>query len=318
MLSRVAQRLYWFGRYMERVENTARIINVNSNLLFDLPSGTRIGWKSLVDITGSNENFLENHSNYDERSVMHHLMADPTNPSSIISCLQSARENVRTTREILPSEVWECLNNLYLSVKEGINDGMGRKNRFAILQEVIASSQQLTGVLSSTLSNNHGYDFIRVARNLERADMSTRIIDMGCANLLPNILDEHEAAETLNLHQPLLWMHILISLSAYQMYRQHIQNRVSGLEVVRYILKDGDFPRSVMHCLDEIESCLLKLPRGVRAAKLIQRVKLRTEKANIEKLIDKGLHQFIDRLQVDLASLHKQIEDNWFLPSPNN
>ena len=314
MLSRVAQRLYWFGRYMERVENTARIINVNSNLLFDLPTGTRIGWQSLVDITGSNDNFLENHSNYDERSVMHHLMADPTNPSSIVSCLNIARENVRTTREILPTEVWECINNLYLSVKEGIAEGLARKKRFIILQDVIATSQQLTGILSSTMSNNHGYDFIRVARNLERADMSTRIIDMGCANLLPKIIDEQEAAEALNVYQSILWMHILISLSAYQMYRQHIQNKVSGPEVVRYILKDEEFPRAVMHCLNEIESCLLKLPGDVQAAKLIKDVKLRTQKGNVEKLIDKGLHQFIDRLQVDLASLHKLIEENWFLP----
>jgi uncharacterized alpha-E superfamily protein len=313
MLSRVAQRLYWFGRYMERVENTARLINVNSNLLFDLPTGTRISWQSLVDITGSNENFLENHSKYDEKSVMHHLMADPTNPSSIVSCLNGARENVRTTREILPSEVWECINDLYMSVKEGINEGLARKNRFRILQEVIATSQQLAGVLSSIMSNNHGYDFIRIARNLERADMSTRIIDMGCANLLPNILDEQETADALTLHQSILWMHILISLSAYQMYRQHIQNRVSGPEVVRYILKDDEFPRAFMHCLSEIETCLLKLPHGERAAKLIQGVKLRTQNADIDKLIDKGLHEFIDQLQVDLASLHTQIEENWFL-----
>lgn len=314
MLSRVAQRLYWFGRYVERVENTARIINVNSNLLFDLPSGARIGWQSLVDITGSNENFLENHSNYDERSVMHHLIADPTNPSSIVSCLVAARENVRTTREILPTEIWECTNDLYLSVKDSVADGLGRKKRFILLQEIIATTQQLAGILSSTMSYDHGYDFIRIARNLERADMSTRIIDMGCVNLLPNILDEQEPVDTLNIYQSMLWMHILISLSAYQMYRQHIQNRVSGPEVVRYILKDNELPRAVMHCLNEIEQCLSELPGGDEALKHIQAVKIRSQKANVKKLIDDGLHQFIDRLQVDLARLDQQIEQSWFLP----
>ena len=313
MLARVAERVYWFGRYMERVENIARIINVNSNLLFDLPTGTSIGWKTLMEIVGSEQDFLNKYSNYDERSVMRHLIADQSNPSSLVSSLKQARENARTTREILPTETWERVNKLHLFVIDTIADGLARKNRFYMLQEIIAISQQLTGLLSSTMSNNHAYNFIRIGRNLERADMSTRIIDMGCANLLPKLLDNEEQSQAVEVYQSILWMHILISLSAYQMYRQQIQIRVSGPEVVSYILSDAEFPRAVTHCLNEIQSCVQKLPRSNQVVKNIQEVKDAIDNANVKRLIDKGLHKFIDRIQINLAELHNGIETKWFV-----
>lgn len=312
MLARVAERVYWFGRYMERVENIARIINVNSNLLFDLPAGTNIGWKILIEIVGSEQEFLQKYSNYDERSVMRHLISDPANPNSLVSSLNQARENARTTREILPTEAWERVNKLHLFVKESIADSLARKNRFFMLQETIAISQQLTGLLSSTMSNNHAYDFIRIGRNLERADMSTRIIDMGGANLLPHMLDNDKQSEAVKIYQSILWMHILISLSAYQMYRQHIQSRVTGFEVVRYIFSDEEFPRAVTHCLNEIQSCLNKLPRGTKLKKDIQGINQKINDVNVDKLLKKGLSNFIDRLQIDLAALHNRIAANWF------
>ncbi|MEJ2114533.1 MAG: alpha-E domain-containing protein [Gammaproteobacteria bacterium] len=134
MLSRVAQRVYWLGRYMERVENTARIINVNSNLLFDLPHGTSIGWRTLIEVFDNEEKFLEKHSTFDERSVMRYLLADNTSPCSLLHSLQIARGNARTTREILPAEAWEHVNDLHLYLKDNLADGLGRKNRFYLLQ----------------------------------------------------------------------------------------------------------------------------------------------------------------------------------------
>ncbi len=313
MLSRVAQRVYWFGRYMERAENIARIINVNSNLLFDLPKGTRISWYTLVEILGSQSDYSDRHTVADERSVMKYLIADQTNNSSLITTLKLARENVRTTREILPANAWEHINDLYLLLENGVAEGVSRKNRYSFLQDIIAISQQLTGMLSSTMSNNDAYDFIRLGRNLERADMTTRIIDIGFESLLPHLLDEKDESETITQYEPILWMNILISLSADQMYRQHMQNRVTGPDVVKYILTDIEFPRALRHCLNQMQACLNKLPKGNKIAKSIETINTKIESKNIPKLMVKGLNDFLDEVQIDLAEINNQVEQKWFL-----
>lgn len=313
MLSRVAHRLYWLARYIERTENTARTINVYSNLLFDLPTGTKISWKTLIDITGSESMYLENYSSFDERSVMKFLISDTKNPSSILSCLQLARENARTAREILPAESWEKLNELHLVAIEDINKGLGRKQRYESLQKIIYGCQLLVGLLSGTMSNNAGYDFMRIGRNLERADTGTRVIDMGCMNFLPddNLIDDE--SQIINLYQSILWMNILVSLSAFQAYRQHISERVNGQDAVTYLLTDSDFPRAVMHCLNQIQECLEKLPDGLSIAKEVEKIKRSIKRATTKVKINKSLHKYIDTLQKNFIEIDQQINDKWFL-----
>ena len=224
-----------------------------------------------------------------------------------------ARENARTTREILPAEAWEQVNDLYLNVKEKISDRLGRKNRFYLLQNVISNCQQLTGLLSGTMSNNHAYDFMRIGRNLERADMSSRLLDMSCNHLLPHLIENKDESDAVNYYQSILWMNILISLSADQMYRQHKQSRVSGPEVVHYILTDKEFPRAIQHCLNEIKTCFIKLPRGQQASDAIEDINEQIQNADIKKLMHIGLHDYLDSIQINFAKLNNQIETNWFL-----
>lgn len=313
MLSRVAQRVYWIGRYIERSENVARFVNVNSNLLFDLPSGTRLGWEILIEILGSQEDYKARYKHADERSVMKYLLSDRSNPSSLVSTVYSVRENMRTTREILPADAWEQINDLYYSIKNGIADGLGRKKRYNLLQDVIATSQQLTGMISSTMSNNHAYEFIRTGRNLERADMTTRILDMGCNNLLPQLFEDKEHSDTVLQYQPILWMNILVSLSAYQSYRQNLQSRVIDKDVIAFLIKDTDFPRSLMHCLNQIIICLDKLPKGNSVIDSVEVIKKKVNKKNLNSLPDSGLNKYFDQIQIDLADLSDQIEAKWFL-----
>lgn len=313
MLSRVAHRLYWLARYMERAENTARIINVNSNLLFDLPRGTRISWKTLIEIIGAENQYSSRYSNYEERSIMRFLIVDELNPSSIINCLAMARENARTTKEILPSEAWEKINELYLIAKEDLDSGLARKNRYDALQKVIYGCQLLVGLLSGTMSNNAAYDVMRIGRNLERADMGTRIIDIGSANFFPHLIHNKEESIAVEFFQSILWMNILVSLSAYQMYRQHVRNRVDGIEVVRYLLKDDDFPRATIHCLSQIQECVEKLPEGLNIANGIEKIKKKILTADIGKLIERGLKEYIDSLQVDFNGLNEKIENKWLI-----
>lgn len=311
MLSRVAERVYWLGRYLERAENTARLLTVYSTLLLDLPRGARIGWHTLVEITGSRPEFHEHHQVVDERSVIHFLLADPKNSSSILNSLSMARENARTTREIIPSEAWEQINNLYLFARDNVSKSAGRGPRLQLLQQIISYCQLITGLLSGAMSHNSGYNFIRIARSLERADMTTRIVDVGSVTLLPSLTGAEHVPEP---YENMIWMSVLRSLSAYQMYRQHVLDRVNGEDVVTFLLQDAQFPRSVVHSLSKLASCLQSLPNNAETLQQLEVTRTLASEANIPELLQKGLLEYIDQLQVEIARVHACIASTWFLP----
>src|SRR5690242_9659183 len=156
MLSRVAERVYWMGRYVERAESSARLLNAYTNQLMDLPRGAEPGWKHLVDITGATPLF-EASGAYDERGTVSFLVADRENPGSILSSVAMARENVRTTRDVLPTEAWEYANELYLFAKANAERCVARGQRFAVLKTIVARCQQLEGLLAGTMSHGTTY-----------------------------------------------------------------------------------------------------------------------------------------------------------------
>lgn len=307
MLSRVAQNVYWLARYVERAEDTARLINVNTNLLLDLPRDTRFGWEPLIFITGGESLFFEHHEGPDETEVITFLTGDRNNPSSILSALSFARENLRTTRDVVPREAWEQTNDLYLFVKDHLPMGISRRGRYEFLKRIIHGSQQITGLLAGTMNHGPAYDFIRLGRYLERADMTTRILDVRSADLL---LNQHE---DLTPFYNIQWVSVLKSLSAYQMYRQQVRVRVRGPDVLRFLLQNSLFPRTVCRCLDEIETCLLKLPRHDAPLKSVSDLKKTVVAARVPALAQEGLHEFIDELQIGLARIHDQIAETYFL-----
>jgi len=312
MLSRVAERIYWMGRYMERSENIARLVNVNSHLLMDLPKGVRVGWGSLINITGTGEYFRKGDAEQaEERTVVRFMLADRNNPSSLLNNLSWARENARITREIIPMEAWELINDLYLDVKENLSKSVARRERNRVLQQVIVRIQQFTGLLAGCMSHNNAYDFIRAGRNLERADMTTRIVDAGSAELLPHLSGEEDVLEP---YDNILWMSVLRSLSGYQMYRQHVQDRVNAKDVVTFLLQDALFPRAVSHSLGELEACLRKLPNSDDALRAVTGVRRRVRTADISELLQSGLQEYIDNLQREVGDIHQQIANTWFLP----
>lgn len=309
MLSRVAERMYWFGRYLERAENTARLVNVNSSLLLDLPVMDRHIWGGLIAITGSDDTFGDR-ANADEKNVTRFLLADAANPGSLLSSVRMMRENVRTTREIMPSEAWERINEMYLFVDKNVQGGLGRGGRYEFLAGTIGYCHQITGQLFSNMSHGVAYDFIRIGRNLERADMTTRILDVGCMNLLTHKVDVALAFDNI------LWMNVLRSLSAYQMYRQHVRDRVNGEDVVQFLLKNAEFPRTVDHCLAELVTCLSRLPRNDLALRAVSRLRRLLGETDVAVLLAGDLHQFIDQLQLELAEISSQVSQTWFQYTP--
>ena len=306
MLSRVAENLYWMSRYVERAENTARLISVNSNLLLDLPGGIAPGWAPLIDIMGLRGDYDSRIRETDERRVLMFLIADLNNPGSILSSIHYARENCRTVRDILPREIWEELNELYLYAKENINTGLTKRGRFAFLKRIISGSELFIGILASLQSRDEAYDFLRIGRNLERADMTTRIIDVRSADLLPDDVSDLRPFDTIQ------WVSVLRSLSAYQMYRRHMQTRVRRDAVLRFLFKDKQFPRAVRHCLKMIEECLGNLKNNHNSLKSVRTLVRKVERTKVETLDQSALHGYIDDLQLNVTNLHNTLAETYF------
>lgn len=306
MLSKVAERTYWIGRYIERAENTARLISVNSNLYMDTPKSVNQTWRNLIDIIDCDEPFHLKYESTDEKNVLSFMLRDNENSSSLISTLKMLRENARTTREILPSESWEEINELNLFAREFVNQALVRSGRHEFLDSIIKQCHQLCGLLDATLSNDHTYNFIKIGMYLERMDMTSRILDVGSTHLFSG------SDEIQNTYENILWMSILRSLGAYQMYHQHVMERINGKDVVNFLINDKQFPRSVAHCLNHIEKNLQELPRSQAPVRTSAHIIRMIDSLSIEKIIDNKLHEFIDELQIEFINLHNEINNAWF------
>ena len=306
MLSRVANNIYWMARYIERAENTARLINVNTHLVLDMPRKVQLGWEPIVEMTTGREAFFEHYDEADERSVIKFLVTDRNNSGSIMSSLEMARANGRTIRDIIPTEAWEQVNALCLEAKSGTNQALGRRNRFGYLRSVILGSQTMTGLLSGTMPHDEGYAFLRLGRNLERADMTTRIIDVRSATLLPDASDE------LSTFDNLQWIAVLKSLTAYQAYRRQVRLRIRRQDVLKFLLHSTEFPRAFRHSIDEVENCLQTLPRSDAPLQRITDLQTTLGSAQPDKLKQERLHEFLDQLQLGLMGVHTAVSGTYF------
>ncbi len=305
MLSRVAQRIYWMARYLERAENTARMVNVNAHLLLDLPKKLPLGWAPLTEIIGNTELFAEIYPEANERNVVRFLIADTRNPGSLLNSLASARENARTIRDIIPREGWEVINAVYLDTGAALPAGLAQKRRFGFLSSVMGDIEQLNGLFASTMLHDVGYSFLRMGCNLERADMTSRIVDVRSESLFL------EGSEELIPFEHIQWMSVLQSLSAYQSYVQKVQGPVRRRAAVRFLLQDPDFPRAFLHCSEQVKSCLQSLPNNEGPVRFVNRIS-RIRRARPDEMEAKQLHDYIDRLQLNLARLDSLIAKTYF------
>lgn len=305
MLARVAESLYWLARYVERAEDTARLINAHAQLLLDLPHAAQTGWAPLVQLSGDGDEFAQRYTRADERSAMRFLIADRQHGNSIVNCLARARENARSVRDTLPREAWEQINDMYLAARGGVLGG----RQFEYLRAIVSSAQRLTGLLAGTMNHDAAYAFIRAGRNLERGDMTTRIIDVRCMHLLPL---EHGGIDPFATIQ---WIGVLKSLSAYQMYRQYMRGAVAAPAVLQFLLQNELFPRAFMHCLAEVERAIAILPPrpSLRAAL----AGLRGHIAPVQwphALEHAVLRALLAQLQAGVAAVHSEIDNGYFHP----
>ena len=310
MLSRVAERIYWMARYVERTENIARLINVNTLLLLDLPRGVSLGWDALINMTGANETFSEFFNEPNERNVVQFMLVDRRHPISLLSALASAREDARTIRDIIPREAWETINELYLRLKEALPASLARGKRYEALLSVIEATQQLNGILAGGMLHDQAYDFLLLGRNLERADMVSRIIDVRTADALP------EALASLAPWRSLPWMNLLRSLSAYQAFRQYYHGMIHRRDVLEFLFKNAEFPRAVRCAVGEVCTAIGRLPNNQRPLALGQALSQRVDRARIGRFDDPAVHRFVDRVQKSLGDIHLAVAQTWFLHIP--
>jgi len=306
MLSRVAEEIYWMARYIERAENMARLITVNTHLLMDLPRRIRLGWDPIIEITGGHDLFFSQYDEAKEQNVIRFIVNDSNNPGSILNSLFMARNNARTIRDIIPRESWEQVNQLYLTAKGDAQSILTHRHRFDCLKRIILGAQTITGMLAGTMTHDEGYDFLRMGRNLERADMTTRLIDVRSATLLPELSVDLLPFETIQ------WMSVLKSLTAYQMYRREIRGRVRRPDVLKFLIQERRFPRAFYHTLCEVENCLEHLPHNEKPLKELRLLQRKAESAKPDILKQEELHSFIDILQLGLGKLHNQISASYF------
>jgi uncharacterized alpha-E superfamily protein len=313
LLSRVAERVYWQARYLERAENVARLLHVFSALQLDLPKGTKLGWQTLVQITGHEEQFVEKYKQENERNVVRFLLAE-RNGISLVDMLAFARENARTTREIMPTEAFELINGLYYFARDNAEAGISRAERNEILDQIVSRAQQIGGLMAGTMSRDEAYSFVRLGRSLERADMTTRIVDVDSQKLMPELEVEDAEPEAREPYENILWMNVLRSSSAYQMYRQHVRERINGEDVVRFLLQNEQLPRSAAHNLTTMTKVLRNLPNSNKVNWQVNKTRKLVRDADVNRLLRRGLVRHLDSAQKEISQVHFKIADTWFLP----
>lgn len=306
MLSRVAERLFWMARYLERAEDTARLTHAYTHMTMDIPKGSEPGWDILIRIQDAESIYMDRYRVYNEKNVLKFFIADLDNGGSILSAIRAARENVRTTRDVLPVEAWEYVNGLYHYAQEFAEKSVGRRNRYQFLEHVITGCQAINGMIMSTLPRGHAYRFIKLGHLIERADMTTRIIDVGAAALLSE--DRHHSTV-----DPLIWASLLKSLSAMGAYRMQFGPQVEANSMVDFILRDADLPRSVKFCLDGIREELILSKNHEAALKLLDRSRRKLSRFDPQASSREQLHLFIDQFQAGLIDLSAEIGRAWFL-----
>ena len=304
MLSRAAERIYWAGRYLERAENTARIVQQHTQLLLDIPAEAGVGWQELMAIFGVRERIRESD---EERVVLEFLVSDPGGVSSLISSIRSARDNIRNSRDLLPQESWESANELYQLSRRRLERATDAEDRFDLLSDCIGRCQQINGILSGTMSHTSPFHFLTLGQTIERADMTSRIIDVAAAYLQQN--------EALVLrYGSTLWTNVLKSVSGFQMYRQYQQPQVVGIAAIDFLLNDVAFPRAVRACIESAKRTAGLLPRSDGLIGVLEKAEQDLPYPLPEHLDGAGVSDQMDTLQKHMGSAHAAVVETWFLP----
>lgn len=310
MLSRSADNLYWMSRYIERAENIARILETSSQFLLDLGQGSRqmdnSGWRPILEVLCVDEDFDRIKKQDPELGILQFLSISKFNSDSIIQCIALARENARMVRDKISEEMWRELNRIHLFLKSESAKAEWEFSQHEFFNRIIRFSLLFQGLVQSTIAHNEGYLFIQLGKYLERADKTTRIVD------IPSLYEKKSLSVS-------PWPTVLKSCSARATYLTSIGTTITEKESISLLLFDGNFPRSLRFCLNEVDSIMHKIsqtPRGNfsnEAERITGAVLASIDfngKTDIELL---GLHDYLDHIQDKINSIGEQIFDHYIL-----
>lgn len=307
MLSRVAGSLYWMSRYLERAENQARLIDVNIQILLDfgqVSSETmKEHWLPVLRSSGDEELFFQLYETADTESATEFLTFRKENPNSLISCISNARENARQVRDQISGEMWEVLNEAYHFIRDTNADKVWHDGASAFYDQIKRYSHLFQGITVSTISRNEGFEFIQFGKYLERADKTTRLLDIKYHILLPKVSDVGGALDTAQ------WHAVLRSASAVEAYRRFYVADILYKKVVQFLVSEDSFPRSLVFCLEQMDDFAHLIAHsqpgqydsdeGRRFGAFLERVM----NLDVEELFTQGLHEFLQEAQDEIAAL---------------
>ena len=314
LLSRVADSVYWMARYIERAENVARFIEVNLHLQLDMPSDRVNQWQPLIDTSGDAESFRKQYGDANEDNVIEFLAFNIENLNSICSCLRAARENARSIRETISSEMWEHVNSMYLEIQMQRTTPQP-DSLHEILRGIRLACHMFQGITDATMSHNEAWHFLNLGRMLERADKTSRILDVKYFILLPSTTGVGTPYDDLH------WAAVLKSVSGFEMYRKKY-GRISPRNIVDFLLMSREFPRAARYCVNSAEESLHAVtgtPAGTSqypSEHLMGVLSSELHSTNVPRVIQAGLHEYLDGLQTKMNAVGADLLKDFFASGP--
>jgi uncharacterized alpha-E superfamily protein len=307
MLSRVADSLYWLARYIERAENNARILDVNIQVTLDDDSKDdndgKLAWEPILASLDDQKLFNSLYAVTNAETVCEFVTFAKENPNSIRSCVAAARENARTVREYISSEMWERINSLYLWLNSTAARQLFASSAIDFYRHIVDYSHQFHGTTNATLTHGEGWDFLQIGKYIERADSTSRILDLKYHILLPRGEKVGGNVDTVQ------WQAVLKSCSAFEAYRKLYPGMVSPWTVAEFVILHDTFPRSIRYCVDGLDRalhCISGSPRthyATDAERLSGKLLSDLNYATSEDIFKVGMHQYLDNIQVRLLEI---------------
>ena len=305
MLSRTADHLFWMSRYMERAENTARMLDVNyqTALLPQSDAVAELGWRGLLAISELTGDYLKRYGDIKPARLMDFMVADEENPSSIVSCLRAARENARAVRGTLTTEVWETTNQTWLEFNKLLASGELKRDPANVFEWVKFRSHLSRGVVVGTMLQDEAFHFVRIGSFLERADNTARMLDVKFHDVESDFYGQADDRD--NEYEFYHWSAILRSVSGFEVYRKVYRNVIQPEKVAELLILRADMPRSLAHCMNRMSSNLRSVANTNSGDTLRRagRIESDLRYGRIDEILSTGLHAYLTQFLANVGEL---------------
>ena len=309
MLGKTANGLFWMSRYLERAENTARLIETGQRIALTQLGSVDEEWTSVLQSAGALDAFNAENEELSRDAAIDWLLRDKRNPSSILSCIEAARQNARLVRTAITGEVWEAINAAYMSARKSLTRKVSERDLPEVLRSIRQNAALVRGMTHGTMLRNEIYDFIRIGTFLERADNTARILDVKYYVLLPSASAVGSSIDNVQ------WESILRSLSARGGFRMEYSSGAGTKEIAHFLILDKRMPRSLAFCVGKLKDNLRYLNSGeakpTKSQKMIAELEHQYLSHDVAAVFEYGLHEFIQKILRLLGELANQIEQDF-------